>query len=312
MRTPSTPQAQCGNCTQPMEELGLEGHYKRLVSVDACFNCHHFWFDQLESVRLSGWGLTQLLRQMIASPKAVGTIKAQLDCVRCKAALKSVRNLSRFGRFAALECPNNHGQYQSFSLLLAELGFVRPMATQDRQVLRDEGRELECMNCGANQPNAVGGAALAECTHCRSPLVMIDLPRLTRALLLRHGDEITVDEPAQRLGLACTGCGAALDPTIDTRCGHCDHPVALPSLRHVATLLDKIEPILKGKLPREARPWGHKLKAMRGDASATQLHRLMGGVRRDVLGGWSLGGRLRSLWWVVALVLPLAVLAKCG
>jgi Zn finger protein HypA/HybF involved in hydrogenase expression len=223
--------------------------------------------------------------------------------VRCQTDLKAVRNLTRFGRFAALECPQHHGQYQSFSLLLAERGLVRPIAAQDRQILRQEQRALECLNCGAIQPNEAGSQSLPQCTHCDSPLVMIDLPKLTQALLVRHGDVLHIDAAAQRLALACTGCGAALDPTQDMRCGHCDAPVALPSLRGVAALLDRVEPLLRGQAPRQAQPWGEKLARMQGDHTHTLMYRLLHTLRRDLLGASTDSRDWRTVLTVVSIAI---------
>lgn len=271
----------CTCCQQPLRELSLDGHYGQRVSADVCGNCHLVWFDAFESVRLSGLGWVGLLREMIATPRASQTVPPRLQCVRCKGALKAVRNLTRFGRTAALECERGHGQYQSFALLLAERGLVRTINTRDLAALRQEQAQPSCLNCGApvhNVPSELSGQTPL-CTYCETPLLLFDLPRLTQALLMRHGDALSVSEPRSQLALACRGCGQPLDTTQDTSCETCGHVVALPSLASVRPLLDQIEPILKGALPRQARPWGDKLQRMQGDAHATQFHRLMQGAR---------------------------------
>lgn len=267
----------CSCCQNPLQVLALEGHYSHRVEIDLCARCHLVWFDAFESVRLSGLGWVQLLRQMLAAPAATAVLAQPLRCVRCAGPLAGVRNLTRFGRTAALECVKEHGQYQSFSLLLAERGLVRPLSSRDRQALVQEGRELGCLNCGAAVVGEHASAAPSnqetECAYCQSPLVVLDLKRLSEALLVRHGDTIDVAEAAQHLSWACLGCGQSLDPTQDTRCPHCDHSVALPNLAAVKPLLDRIEPLLQGKQPRQAKPWGAKLAAQRGDSRATQLFR---------------------------------------
>jgi uncharacterized CHY-type Zn-finger protein len=276
----------CTSCQQPLKELRLEGHYGQSVSTDICGNCHLVWFDAYESVRLSGLGWVGLLREMIATPRASQTVPPQLQCVRCKGGLKAVRNLTRFGRTAALECErghghghgHGHGQYQSFALLLAERGLVRTINTRDLATLREEQVQPSCINCGASVDSVPTelSSQTPQCSYCQTPLLLFDLPRLTQALLVRHGDVVILDEPRQQLALACRGCGQPLDATRDTRCESCDHVVALPSLASVSPLLDRIEPLLKGTVPRQARPWGEKLQNMKGDASATQLHRWLG------------------------------------
>jgi hypothetical protein len=211
---------------------------------------------------------------MIASPALHAPLAQRLACVRCQSPLKAVRNLTRFGRSAAQECPQGHGHYQGYSLLLAERGLVRPVYQHDRQALRTQGRSLCCLNCGAQLDSAA-----QECGYCTSPVVLVDVPRLTQALLLRFGDALELTAPAQQLGVACIGCGQALDPTQDIRCSHCDQSVALPQLHLLTPLLDHIEPILRGRLPRQARPWGERLRRLQGDVRETQLYRLLQHLR---------------------------------
>jgi Transcription factor zinc-finger len=271
---PVSPISICTSCKQPLQALALEGHYTAKVHADICTHCHLVWFDPLESVRLSGLGWVQLIRQMIASPALNAPLATRLSCVRCQSPLKAVRNLTRFGRSAAQECPHGHGHYQGYSLLLAERGLVRPIYPHDRQALRAQGRSLGCLNCGAPMDNAA-----QDCSYCDSPLVMVDVPRLTAALLLRFGDAVPVDSPAQPWAFDCIGCGQALDPTTDIRCPQCDQSVALPQLHLLTPLLNHVEPILHGRLPRQARPWGERLRRMRGDVRETNLYRVLHHLR---------------------------------
>ena len=267
-------QSTCSSCKQPMQTVALEGHYQRSVNADVCVHCHLVWFDALESVRLSGLGWVQMIRTMIASPALNAPLAPRLACVRCQSPLKAVRNLTRFGRTAAQECPHGHGHLQGYSLLLAERGLVRPIYPHDRQALREQGRALSCLGCGAPMDSAA-----KDCHYCASPLVMVDLPRLTQALLLRHGDPLDLRAPAQQLGVACIGCGQAIDPTVDIRCSQCDQSVALAQLHELGPLLDHVEPILLGRAPRQAKPWGDKLRRLKGDFRATQLYRIFHNAR---------------------------------
>jgi Transcription factor zinc-finger len=277
MQQPAT----CTSCQQSFTEVKLEGHYGQSVTADVCGNCHLVWFDAFESVRLSGLGWVGLLREMIATPRAAQNAPAKMQCVRCHGSLKAVRNLTRFGRTAALECERGHGHLQGFALLLAERGLVRTINSRDLAALKEENTQPSCLNCGApveDVPTALSGQT-PQCRHCETPLMLFDLPRLTQALLVRHGDALQIEEPRQQLAMACRGCGQPLDATQDTSCETCGHVVALPSLSQIKPLLDKIEPILKGTLPRQARPWGEKLQRMKGDASTTQMHRWLGHAR---------------------------------
>ena len=83
----------------------LEGHYHQRIEIDHCAACHLIWFDETESVRLSGLGWATLLRAMRACPpRAQRALPAPLACPRCGAGCKPIRNLSRFGRTGGEEC----------------------------------------------------------------------------------------------------------------------------------------------------------------------------------------------------------------
>jgi hypothetical protein len=256
----------CTHCGDPMQALVLEGHYGNPQQVDLCARCHLVWFDAFESVRLSGLGWVALLRAMHAAmAHSPGVLAPQLRCVRCSGTLKPVHNLTRFGRSAAHECQRQHGHYQTFCLLLAERGLVRPLAAPDRQALDQESRPLSCLNCGAALGAAGGtiataGTTLADsCSHCASPLVVFDLPRLMSSLLIR--DAIAVPaERARHVSWACRGCGAAVDPTRMPQCPQCSHAVVAPALADVKTMLDAVEPLLRGHRAPAARPHGERLR----------------------------------------------------
>jgi len=264
----------CPQCARPMEPLDLEGHYGQQVPTDICPHCNVVWFDAFESVRLSGLGWVALLRRMQAAiDGGTGPLRPDLECPRCRGPLKPVSNLTRFGRFASLECSRRHGHLQTFSLLLAERGLVRPLGHADLKTLAQEGRQPSCLNCGG--PLASGAQA---CSYCDSPLVVIDMPRLMAALLVRHGEPLPA-EAAQHVAWPCRGCGAPLEPTQAARCERCHHQVVVPSVLDLRPLLDKVEPLLRATLPRAARPHGEKLRAMRGDPEATAVHRYMRHLR---------------------------------
>ena len=260
----------CPQCHAGMQQVALEGHYGQQVVCDLCARCHLVWFDEFESVRLSGLGWVSLLRQMqAASAQSPGVLSPRLVCTRCAAPLKPVHNLTRFGRFAALECPRKHGHLQTFSLLLAERGMVRPLLSSDLQTLAREGRDACCLNCGS--AITPGGE---RCQHCDSPLVVLDMPRLMGALLIRHAEPLPA-ERARHVAWPCRGCGAALEPTRSARCEHCHHQVVVPSFVDLRPLLDTVEPLLRATRTRAARPHGERLQNLLGDHQATGLHRYL-------------------------------------
>lgn len=286
-----------------MRPLPLEGHYRQSVPTDLCPHCNLVWFDEFESVRLSGLGWVGLLRAMqsAVADAFTGPLKTSLGCPRCSGVLKPVHNLTRFGRFAALECPRRHGHLQSFSLLLAERGLVRLLGRADLQTLTEEGRAATCLNCGAGIGEA--GQPGDRCSHCDSPLVVIDMPNLMAALLVRHAEPLP-QEATARVAWPCRGCGAPLEPTHSARCEQCQHPVVVPSFLDLRPLLDKVEPLLRAALPRAARAHGEKLKAMRGDHRTTATHRYLrvlfhpGDWAPSRFGWGVLAAGLVLGWWV--------------
>ena len=253
--------SKCTQCKGEMQPVSLEGHYGQQHEVDLCPDCHLVWFDAFESVRLSGLGWIGLLRRMhaVVGTAAPRVLKMPLQCVRCSAELRPVHHLTRFGRSAAHECPRQHGHYQTFSLLLAERGLVRPLSPRDRRTLQTEQRPLTCLNCGAPVVAGTGDA----CEHCASPLVVFDLQRLMASVMVRHGLPLP-DDDANPVSWPCRGCGDAVDPTAMTACARCGHTVIAPSLADAMPLLAALEPRLRSFRAPGAQPMGATLRRQRG------------------------------------------------
>jgi hypothetical protein len=273
---PDTAPVDCPCCRRPMQLLALSGHYGRQVVIDLCSACRLVWFDTLESVNLSQGGWLQLL---LALQRAAATetpwAGRPLGCPACASTLQPVHNLTRFGRFAALECQaGGHGHLQSYALLLAERGLVRPMLAPEFAALATGAAvgtiPAGCLNCGA----PLDGRSDA-CAHCASPLVVIDLPRLAAALRDRPGDPLP--RPDGRLAAwHCAGCGQAVDPSTSADCKSCGQLLAVPALAELGPLLQACEaqawarrqpPAAQTlpRRPRDADPW-----------RATSLGRLLG------------------------------------
>jgi hypothetical protein len=290
----------CPQCQRDMAPFDLEGHYGQVIPTDLCPHCNLVWFDEFESVRLSGLGWVALVRRMQAAlGHPTGPLRSDLPCPRCRTGLKPVANLTRFGRFTALECPRRHGHLHTFSLLLAERGLVRAWTPADREALAQEHREPSCLNCGA----PVGGEG-EQCSYCESPLVVMDMPRFFTALLMRHGEPLP-EATAARLAWPCRGCGAPLAPSDSARCERCHHVVAVPSMLDLRPVLDQAEPLLRAAQPRAARPHGEKLKALSRDPQATTAWRLgrhardMFGSEHGGAGGWiALLLAAGLFWWL--------------
>ncbi len=289
-----------------MQHLRLPAHSGRSVPVDHCPPCRLVWFDTLESVQLNGLGWIALLRELQEQPgtpvATVATGATMLDCPLCRRPLKPVQNQTRYGRFPALECTGCGGHLHSHAGVLAERGLVRAVLPADRGALQREGRSLCCLNCGAPAQGSE-----TQCRYCESPLLMLDLPRLTQALRPSPGRDPETGAARAAAALwawACHGCGAALDPGSQTHCEHCGHAVLAPSLLDLNPLLDKLEaqwrqdiasrqPASTARPTRRPRDW-------RDTGLARLLHRLRPDEDVGSTQAWqaALGLGLLLLWWL--------------
>jgi hypothetical protein len=268
-----------------MQALDLPSHKGTPVTVEHCPACRLVWFDQFESVHLEALGWARLLRTMEASatrPLADAQVEHPA-CPICHARLSPVRNRTRFGLFAVLECRHGHGHLHSHSGLLSERGLVRPPGVAERRALAQEKLALHCLNCGG--PAESGDA---HCRFCRSPLVVLDLPRLAHSL--RPRAELMAASPrgvGRHLNWPCRGCGAPLDPGRDVHCSRCGHMVVAHGLPDIDPLLDIAEAELAELAAAQARrlaryPSTHRQPIPRAEPAAVEASRL----DRVMLRGW--------------------------
>lgn len=295
-----------------MAVLLLAGHQDRVVEIDFCVACRLVWFDPVESVNLAGLGWVGLLRRLQQggglSPPAGKA--GDLACPRCAAPLKTVLNRSRFGRFAALECPQGHGHLHTQSGLLAERGLVRGLQPAERQRLMARSQHLHCLNCGAP-----ADGRSEDCRHCGSTLVLLDLARLAHALRFVPD---APNPPADGLPLhwSCAFCGTPLNPGAQAECPSCGQAAVAPSLLDLEDLLNEAEDQLGNaateRLLQAARSRQQVLERppRQRDWRDTQLERV-----RRLLGPEELDKPEMSRSQVLALVafvFVLLLLSRCG
>lgn len=162
----------CPNCRAEMRLLTLDGHYGRPVAIDLCPACQAFWFDGLESVQLDPASVLELFRVV---GEAAGGGRAPLSdsarCPRCSVQLVRTFDQQRQSRFEYRRCPAGHGRLTSFFNFLKEKDFIKPLTAAQIEELRRNLRSVNCSNCGAPVDLAQGTA----CTHCASPLSMLDV-----------------------------------------------------------------------------------------------------------------------------------------
>lgn len=247
---PVEPTLTCGNCRQPMRRLALPGHYGRGVELDVCAGCHLVWFDLTETARLTGPALLELIGQMAASQSLPHEVlRKDARCARCRSALKTVHNRSRWGESLQLECLARHGAYQSFSQFLQEKGLLRPMSGIDRARLLQQNGRIDCVNCGA----AIG-ADDERCRYCRSVASLLDVARLARALdpegaLAPQAVHGLAAEPA---ALQCGACGAALPVGQSLDCASCGATLAINRLADAHARVDALAPALRAHAAKPA------------------------------------------------------------
>jgi hypothetical protein len=79
--------------------------------------------------------------------------------------------MQRTTRFEYLRCPKGHGRLTTFFDFLREKDFIRPLTTAQIAELRRNIQTVNCSNCGGPVDLSKGGT----CTHCGSPLSMLDM-----------------------------------------------------------------------------------------------------------------------------------------
>jgi hypothetical protein len=169
-----------------MQEHALEAHHGRTVTIDLCEPCQSFWFDERESLQLSPAATLVLFRiigERVARPawRDADIVK----CPRCSGRLRRTRDLQRSTRFEYFKCPNQHGRLISFFEFLKEKDFIKPLSPQQLAALRQHVQTVHCSNCGA----AIDLAQASACTHCGSPLSLLDITQAEKVVQrLRDAD----------------------------------------------------------------------------------------------------------------------------
>jgi Zn-finger nucleic acid-binding protein len=255
----------CGNCGAPLQRLALQGHYARMVEIDLCASCHLVWFDRLESVRLTGASLLDLIGAMAeAHAEPHRPLGDRLRCPRCSGALKRVANRSRWGPTEQLECMRGHGAWQTFAQFLAEKGYVRALTSADRAALARAHSVLACLNCGAPLTDAGVGA----CSYCGSVPGLVDVARLARALDpedATDGARVRAT-PTRRHAFNCHACGAAVPEGEMLQCPTCSATLASPDLRRAHAALHELALVLRAhQLSPAPHVRARRLAALRSD-----------------------------------------------
>ena len=170
---------ECPNCRDPMAAQSVEGYGAlEAIEINACEACNLFWFDKLESVRLTPKSVIGLFQFIGKSGAARRTIAANFQCPRCTLPLAVTHDLQRTTRFTYWRCNKDGGQLITFNQFLRQKNFIRTPTPAELAKLRSTVRQIACSQCGAPVDLATDSA----CTHCDSPIALIAPDGVTKAL----------------------------------------------------------------------------------------------------------------------------------
>jgi hypothetical protein len=160
-----------------MSAQTLEGHLGTQVAIDVCSACQVFWFDHLESLRLSPGATLQLFRMIGAQPRASGPFPEPIKCPRCDMRLLATTDRQRNTPFHYWRCPREQGRLITFLDFLREKDFIRPLSPQQIAELRQQIQMINCSSCGA----PIDLTQASACAHCGAPISMLDVKQLSEA-----------------------------------------------------------------------------------------------------------------------------------
>lgn len=162
-----------------MVAQSVEGHGTlEPIEINACEPCRLFWFDKLESVRLTPNAVIGLFQFIAKAGSAPRTIATNFNCPRCVLPLAVTHDLQRTTRFTYWRCNNDGGQLITFHQFLRQKNFIRTPTPAELAKLRLTVRQITCSQCGAPIDLANDNA----CTHCGAAIALIDPDGVTKAL----------------------------------------------------------------------------------------------------------------------------------
>jgi len=162
----------CPNCAAGMTGMTVEAHLSSSVDIDMCAGCQAFWFDKHESLQLAPASTLKLF-SLIGEQKAPrsGPLPSTMRCPRCSSRLLATNDLQRNTPFRYWRCDAGHGRFITFFDFLREKDFIRPLSRAQLQELRNNVQFVNCSNCGGS----IDLAKASACTHCGSPISMLDM-----------------------------------------------------------------------------------------------------------------------------------------
>ncbi len=157
----------------------LPAVYGGEVEIDFCFGCQGLWFDPLENQKLAPEAIASMFRLMHGHRDAAHRPLAEaLHCPQCRGRLSQGFDIVRSGRYITHRCASRHGRFSSFSSFMIEKGFVRQLTPAEVAEIARKVGTIHCSSCGAPVDLRKEDA----CSHCRSPLSLLDPQAVEKAL----------------------------------------------------------------------------------------------------------------------------------
>jgi len=161
--------------SKPEEAFGAVA---RPIEVDVCMACGLFWFDAMESVRLTPRAVLSLFQLMGTAGAMKSVLVSAPKCPRCGVALSFTHDMQRTTHFTYWRCARDHGRLITFTQFLAEKNFIRAPSAAELAKLREHVRQINCSQCGG----PIDLANESACSHCGAPVSIIDSDGIAKAL----------------------------------------------------------------------------------------------------------------------------------
>lgn len=178
-----------------MVQQGFARQLHGEIELDLCFSCQGIWFDDFESAQLTPGAIIELFRLIHQHRDDQRLpLRDSLNCPRCDDRLIHSLDIVRSGRFNYHRCLQKHGRFTSFAQFMIEKGFVRQLTVTEIDQLKARIGSVRCTGCGAPVDIRHDYA----CTHCRSPIAILDPEAVEQALATYQQAEIkrTTRDPA--------------------------------------------------------------------------------------------------------------------
>jgi Zn-finger nucleic acid-binding protein len=169
----------CPSCGDALQLRTLPGHHAGNVDIDFCFGCQGIWFDRQENLQLAPEAIVAMFKEMHQrQDDKRGPLASTLRCAQCRTRLVQGFDIVRSGRYITHRCPQGHGRFSSFSAFMVEKGFVRQLTRPEIADIAKKVGVIHCASCGAPVDLRKEDA----CSHCRSPLSLLDPQAVEQAL----------------------------------------------------------------------------------------------------------------------------------